>query len=341
MIKYSIIIPTCSAELISMNLKYIEKLKQPKNEYEVIVIQNNDDNTIEKIVYSYKNKIPNLKFLKEENKGLLYTRHTGIRESEGEILCYLDDDSFVDKNWLVEIEKTFKNPNVLFAGGNNLPMYESKPSKWLKFFWINTNYGSYMAELSLINFYNKKIEIPTWFVFGCNFIIKKETLLKYKGFHPDVVPKDKLRYQGDGETAVSLKLNNDGQVAYFNPKIKIHHYVPNSRMTIEYFKKRGFYHGISDSFSQIRQKHGFTYFSFKPNENITNVKISPFLKGYNYLIKPIFNKLNKKLDKNYQIYLNVKEEYQKSYKEGFDFHQNEVKNDPELLKWVLKDSYIE
>ena len=28
-----------------------------------------------------------------------------------------------------------------------------------------------------------------------------------------------------------------------------------------------------------------------------------------------------------------------SYKEGYQFHQNEVKNDPELLKWILKESY--
>lgn len=342
MIKYSIVIPTCSNELISMSLSYIEKLNKPKDNYEVIVIQNIDDKKIEEVVNSYNNKIPNLRFLKEENQGLVYCRHRGAKEAQGEIICYLDDDSFVDKNWLIEIEKTFLDSNVILAGGNNTPKYESTPPKWLKYFWNNTSYGKYMSELSLIEFNTGKQKVPTWFVFGCNFIIKKDAIFKYGGFNPDTIPIDKIKYRGDGETALSYKLNNEKLCAFFNPKIKIQHYVPNKRMTIEYLKKRGYCQGISDSFSKIRKEHGFKYYNLiDTNKYLKLKKPSFFIRKYNKIIKPLLDNFYKRIDsKNYKTFLYIKEEYKKAYEDGFLFHQTQVRNDIDLLKYVLQQNYM-
>lgn len=343
MIKYSIIIPTCSNELIKMNLSYIEKLdKPPLGKYEVIIIQNSNDENIEKTVETFKDKIPNLRFLKEENQGLVYCRHRGAKEAQGEIICYLDDDSFVDENWLCEIEETFLDKNVIIAGGNNLPKYEVRPPKWLKYFWVETQYGKYLDKLSLINFRNVEQKVPTWFVFGCNFIIRKDIIFKYGGFCPDTIPFNMIKYRGDGETTLSYKLNNNGHFALFNPKILIQHFVPSKRTTIEYFKKRGYCQGISDSFSKIRKDNGFEYYNIKPNPNIKSKKI-PFLKRkYLKIVEPVlfkFYKLIKK--KDYMEYLNIKSEYEKSYQEGYNYHQNEVKKDPELLKYVLRGNFLD
>jgi len=278
-----------------------------------------------------------------KKNGLMFARHRGAQEAQGELLCYLDDDSFVDKNWLIEIEKTFINKDVVLSGGNNLPLYESKPPKWLKYFWSNINYGKYMGYLSLINFHNKIMNLPAWYAFGCNFIIRKDIFLKMGGTNPDIVPKDKQRFQGDGETALSLKLNNKGLYLNFNPRIKIQHYVPSSRMTLEYFQKRSFFQGVCDSFSKIRKENGFNYYNFSFNNSLIKkenkkhfILIRIFIKIINKM-KHYMNKINK----NYIHYVYIRDEYKKSYQDGFNFHQNEVKNDPELLKWVLKENYLD
>ena len=336
MVKYSIIIPTCNKTLANECLKYLSVINKPKEEYEVIVVHNVSNENFDDVINSYIDKIPNLKYFHENKYGQLAGRHRGLKEAKGDILCYIDDDSFVDEKWLIEIEKTFCDNNVILAGGNNLPLYEVTPPKWLKYFWTETPYGKYMDKLSLIDFniYNHKL--PTWYVFGCNFIAKKDIILKYGGFNPDVVPKNEQKYQGDGETALSLKLNKAGYYVLFNPRILIHHFVPKNRMTLGYLKKRAFYQGVSDSFSEIRKENGFDYYHFEPNENIDIVRMQYFRKKYNKIFKPLINKL----DKNYQIYLYINEEYQKSYQEGFNFHRHEVKNDPELLKFVLKNDYL-
>ena len=354
MIKYSIIIPTCHKDLTKRCLDYLSRLNKPKEDYEVLVVHNVTKDDIKSVTDEFKNKIPNLKYFYEEMYGLMSSRHRGANEAQGEILCYLDDDSFVDKNWLLAIEETFNDSNVVLSGGNNVPLYESKPPSWLKYFWIKDKHGQWLGQLSLICFRRKKIKLPPWFAFGCNFIIKKDIFLKMGGTNPDVVPKEKQRFQGDGETALSLKLNQDGYVLHFNPKIKIHHYVPTERMTIEYFQKRAFYQGVCDSFSKIRKENGFICYDFTQSDINRHYNKTSFLKKLlNKFKSCFFDKVKRKINKinslihmninkiSYSIYLDINKICEKSCKEGFDFHQNEVKNDPELLKWVLKENYLD
>jgi glycosyltransferase involved in cell wall biosynthesis len=340
MIKYSIIIPTCHKDLTRQCLEYISRLNKPEYEYEVLVVHNVSPDNIKEVVNEFQDKIPNLRYIYEENYGQMNSRHRGAKEARGGILCFLDDDSFVDTNWLKAIETTFKNSSIALVGGNNLPFYEVSPPKWLKYFWTDTPYGKYMGELSLIQFKTKNMRIPAWFVFGCNFNIVKNVFFELGGTNPDVVPKDKQRFQGDGETALSFKLNNAGYVAYFNSAIKINHFVSKERMTIEYFKKRAFYQGVADSYSKIRKEHGFHYYHFALNQN-DKIKSNLLKRIYNRIANSRLKKIYNFLNIAYRASLEIKSEYAASYSEGFTFHQDEVKNDAELLKWVLKENYLD
>jgi cellulose synthase/poly-beta-1,6-N-acetylglucosamine synthase-like glycosyltransferase len=340
MIKYSIIIPTCNKNLTQRCLEYISRLNRPEDEFEVLVVHNVSEENIQETVDKFQDKIPNLRYIYEKNYGQMPSRHRGAREAHGENLCFLDDDSFVDKNWLIAIEKIFKEKNAVLAGGNNIPLYEISPPEWLRYFWNDTPYGKCMTELSLIWFNEKEMKLPAWFAFGCNFIIKKDIFFKYGGTNPDVVPKDKQRFQGDGETVLSLKLNKAGYVLHFDSEIRIYHFITKDRMSVEYFKKRAFYQGVCDSFSKIRSDHGFDYYRMDPNSNIDKLKFDIIRRVYNRIINIGLNRTVFNINKNYKISVQIKKDYAISYNEGFIFHQSEVKKDSELLKWVLQDTYL-
>lgn len=324
MIKYSIIIPTYNgSEKLDKCLSHISGLKKTVNDFEVLVIDNGSTDDTLKIAQSYKF----VKYIYDSTPGLHVGRHLGAKKSSGEILCYLDDDSFVTKEWLLGIEETFKNPEVILAGGNNLPLYEAKPPKWLEYFWQYNGYGKFMGQLSLIKLNNKEMRVPAWFVFGCNFIIRKSALYKYGGFNPDGMPKDFLHLRGDGETALSCKLNEAGIPAYFNPKITIKHLVPASRMTREYFEKRAFAQGISDSYSKIRNEY-YNYYNFDP-KNVDEFKVPYYKRKYRKIMM-------KHSPKEYHEMC----EYAKiAYDNGYNFHQNAYMNMPELKEWILKENY--
>lgn len=335
MLKYSIIIPTYNnSEKLKKCLAYIQHLKKPLEDFEVIVIDNGSTDETSKIVRRYDF----VKYFYDSTPGLHTGRHLGAKKALGQILCFIDDDSFVDKNWLIEIEKTFLKEEVVLAGGNNLPLYETNPPHWLKYFWIKTPYGKYMDKLSLINFKNKQMKVPAWFVFGCNFIIKKDILLELGGFNPDGMPQSLIKYRGDGETAISCKLNKKGLVAHFYPKIKIHHFVPKSRMTLEYLKRRAFNGGVSHSYSKIRKENGFNYFDFEPNINVDKVSLS-LLEKLHLKLSKCLNFLNN-FNPNYKYYQKIKEEIKEAEKQGFEYHQEETQKDEKLLSWVLQDNYF-
>lgn len=340
MIHYSLLIPTCRKDLIERCLAYIVKLNQPQKEYEVIVLHNATKDDIKSSVEAYSSKIPNLRYIYEEEDGLMASRHRGAREAKGEILCYLDDDSFVDKNYLLGIEETFSDPTIACANGPCLPLYETTPPKWLRYFWHSTPWGELMSELSLINFYHKKMYIPAWFVFGCNMCIRKSIFFELGGTTPDCMPPDKYYYTGDGETTLSVQLNAHKYITEYNPKIKIHHFVPKSRMTEAYFIKRAKYHALADSFTQYRVDNNICLpYDFIPQSTVSNNirlpffqrKWRKFLKKYYY--SALFNDAIQQANE-------LKEKYKQAHQEEFNLHQQAIKNSPELQKWILKKTYL-
>ena len=122
------------------------------------------------------------------------------------------------------------------------------------------------------------------------------TFLECGGFNPDIYPKEKWEFQGDAETGLSLKLNERGYVTHFNPEIKVEHVTPASRASVEYFKKRGFFQGISDNYSKIREQAGLMPFKYKANENVDKSFVKkPFLlkRKFDKIVLPIFRKMFK------------------------------------------------
>ena len=103
--KVSIITPTYnSAKTIQSNIDSIKA--QSFKDYQLIIIDNNStDGTIEIIK---KSKIPNIKFLIEEDLGIFDAINKGIRLSDHELISVLHSDDFYnDENVLQNIVETF------------------------------------------------------------------------------------------------------------------------------------------------------------------------------------------------------------------------------------------
>jgi len=65
-----------------------------------------------------------IRFLKGSHAGPAATRNRGVRSSSGRILCFLDDDSLPDENWLSEITRLFgDHPSPAIVSGKTLSYY--------------------------------------------------------------------------------------------------------------------------------------------------------------------------------------------------------------------------
>ena len=331
--KASIIIPTLNrADQLCRTMKSLVESDFDQSQYEIIVIDNgSEDNTrqiVEKFIKEYPKHI--IRYFYDDVPGLLTGRHRGAKEANSETLVFVDDDIHADKSWLSAIVETFERyPNVHLVGGKCLPLYESTPPSWINYFWNDLPQGGRMlCELSLCDYGNKgKIIDPTW-VFGLNFSIRKKTLYDLGGFHPDCVPIEYKKFQGDGETGLSLKMARKGYKAFYNPKALVYHEVPSSRMTLEYFDKRYFYQGICDSFTEVRYNHGFK------NESVTIEKIKK-------LLNLLYSIVRKRISPSRSEKEMLQNRFESMRGAGYSFHQEMARKSPTVLSWVIKENYFD
>lgn len=311
MIKLSVIIPTKNrAKILKKSLRSIVNQTLFSNEYEVIVIDNGSTDDTKKTVDSFNLDIENLIYIYDENPGLHIGRHRGLLASKSDILVYADDDIEALPTWLEGILESFLNKDVALVGGRNLPNFELDPPDWIVRMWEQGESKKILGYLSILDFGDKVQEVSPFYIFGCNFSIRKNILLEAGGFHPDGMPQNLIRYRGDGETYVSQYIRSKGYKVIYNPKASVYHFVSAGRMTKKYFIQRAYNQGISDSYTDIRDNRRRYFF-------IKNIKL--------WLKKYLFNK-DTAIDK--------------SFVEGYQYHQEQVREDPQLLAWVKRDSYI-
>ncbi len=269
----SIIIPTFNrACYLALAINSFVAQKFPAEKFEILIIDNGSTDNTKQVAETAISTNPShqIQYIYEPEPGLLSGRHRGAIEAKGDILIFVDDDIQADVNWLQAIESSFTAPSVQVVGGRNLPKYEVEPPEWLEWFWEKHPSGQSCSYLSLLDLGDQVCEIDANYVWGLNFSIRKKALFELRGFHPDCIPKHLQHFQGDGETGLTLRANQLGYKAIYQPKALVFHHVTKERMTYEYFAKRFFYEGVCKSYTELRQMNGkFKKISGKEKITIT------------------------------------------------------------------------
>src|SRR5712691_10295422 len=235
---FSIIVPTfnrCAA--LERTLNSLIKIDRQEENYEIVIVNNGSTDGTSGMVEGFRSQLQ-CRFLNEPLPGLLSARHRGAIESAGDICVFIDDDVRLDPEWLNALQDGFKDPSVILVGGPSRPLFEVDPAPWLKTFQSVEEAGTLCVPLSLFDGGDKVKEIDPIYIFGLNFAIRRETLFAQGGFHPDCLPGPLQRYQGDGETGLSMKIKRSGLKALYHPQASLDHEVPASRLTEAYFAHR-------------------------------------------------------------------------------------------------------
>jgi len=119
----SIVIPTYKRyDLLKQCLDSVLQQDYPLTEYEVIVVDDAQDDRVKALLDQLKEKHPNLQYLAQNHRGPAVARNLGIRFSSGEIIGFIDDDCLVDRDWVkLMVLAHLKNPIVAAVGGLTIP----------------------------------------------------------------------------------------------------------------------------------------------------------------------------------------------------------------------------
>jgi hypothetical protein len=176
--------------------------------------------------------------------------------------------------------------------------------------------------LSLLDNGPEITEISPTMIWGLCYAIRRETLTKLGGFHPDAYLWELRRYRGDGEAAPCRLAKQLKLRAMYQGKAAVYHQIPKWKMTIEYFERRAYLEGISNSYYSIRREG--------------NAPGKPTLRSRLGLLKAA-SKITL-LGRETSIEA-IQARINYAYRRGYAYHQSEVRRDPKLLAWVLREDY--
>lgn len=240
--KVSVVVCTFNREeYLGTCLKNLYQQSASRAEYEVLIVNNNSTDDTEKLALEFidQNKADNFKYFNEDRQGHSFSRNRGITESSGEIIAFIDDDAFVDENFVRNISSFFKShKDVSAIGGKIIPVFESKRPKWMSKYLMPLvsalDMGSQVAP-----FKGRKFPI------GANMSFRKQVFEKYGLFNVNLGRKG-AGLEGGDEKEVFLRMKKADEKIMYAPDVVVDHIIPQRRIDLHYIKGLGVGVGTSE-----------------------------------------------------------------------------------------------
>jgi len=199
---FSVVITTIGKRPIQKTIDSV--LNSSYTNFELIVV--NDGGKINLTEKGFR-------LINQKHKGLAAARNTGIKNSKGEIIAFIDDDAIAEKDWLKKIVSSFSCPEIGGVSGKTIEYFKNKTSE--NFLWTCNNYG-------LIKVNPKKIEKNDFIVVhGCNMAFSRKALEKVNFLD------ENFTFYFD-EIDLSARLYKAGFKIAVNPEAIVHHYIKSN-----------------------------------------------------------------------------------------------------------------
>jgi len=228
----SIIVCTFNREIyIEKTLDCLQNQSQKKEDYEVLIIDNNSTDNTASICRNFidRNHLQNFHYFLEKNQGHTFARNMGIQEAKGEYIAFLDDDAMVELDYCAEIIRYFEsNPGVMVIGGKITPVFEGNCPSWMSRYLWPLVAGLDLGD-KVIEFKHSKYPI------GANMAFRSIAFKNYGYFNTDLGRRGG-ELEGGDEKDMIYRLKLGGEKAYYVPSIHVRHIIPESRMRIPYIK---------------------------------------------------------------------------------------------------------
>lgn len=249
----SIIICTYNRDkYIYQTLEKIAQNNFPTNGYEIVLINNKSTDKTAAECDRFHQNYPSVDYhyFVESNQGLSYARNRGIIESTGDFLVFLDDDAFVDKDYLQNLLHYLEQyPDTKAFGGKIDPFYESGiPPKWMSkwsYSWVSAlNKGQKVCKFT-----------NTEYPIGANMGVKKSIVDKCGMFNVDLGRTGNNLMGGEEKDFFNRIKATGADILYF-PEIKVMHCIPEKRLTKDFIIRLANGIGMSE---RVRTKNISTF----------------------------------------------------------------------------------
>ena len=228
--------------LLKKALESCEAQTLPKNEFEIIIVDNSSDHDAAETFRENKKDVPNLNYVMEDKPGLSNARNVALSHARSPVICYLDDDAIAEPGWLNEIIKAFAayTDRAGVVGGTIRPIWSTGRPRWLP--------KELEGPYTVVDWGGRlRIAEPEEWFAGANVSFAVEPLQRIGGFDVSLGRgASKASLLSNEENAAINAIEDLGFVRVFAPAAAVDHLVEPGRLNHEWLRRRQAWQAISD-----------------------------------------------------------------------------------------------
>lgn len=221
-------------------LAVLPELQTPEGlRWEVLVVDNNSKDDTSQVVLAFaRDSTLNVRLVREARQGVGFARKRGIIESYGELIAFVDDDCWLEPDWLLNsIEFARNHPRAGAFGGRNALEWEMVPD------WLFVAYGESLARQ---DWGDEVFQLPAKgrrLLCGAGLVLRREAAIGAGYFHAGMLTGRHPKTLGAGEDIeVQMFIRRAGWEVWYVPLMRLRHWIPAGRMKFGYLRRlhRGF-----------------------------------------------------------------------------------------------------
>lgn len=200
-------------------------------DWEVVVVDNGSNDQTPAVAKEFAARFPDrFRYVLEEKRGKSNALNTGIRESRGDVLAFVDDDVTVKPDWLWNLTRALNDGCWAGTSGRTLLGEPFSPPRWMA---MSGPYRLDFVVTPLFDAGDQPCELDTP-PYGANMAYRKEMFEKYGDFRTDLGPRPGNEIRNE-DTEFGRRLLAAGERLGYEPTAVVYHPAPGNRVQKDYF----------------------------------------------------------------------------------------------------------
>ena len=251
----SIIVTSYTSDRLKDIFELLESINnQTYQNVETVVVVEGSKDLYERVLdYAKEKGILRIKIIfNYGERGASSARNLGIRNSESDILAFVDDDVVLFPDWAKEMIRTYEDESIIGVTGPALPLWEDESSKWLpkELYWI----------IGSTEWFDSTKVIETRNVWTMNSSFRRTAFDRGLLFRTNIGPLGgsmhgrKTDVSEDVEFSLRVR-EETGKRIVFNPAAKVYHRANKDRLKWDVVAQWCYWTGFSKRKLELLYAH--------------------------------------------------------------------------------------
>jgi glycosyltransferase involved in cell wall biosynthesis len=260
----TVAIPTYNrAAFLRQTLAGLAAQDFPRDQFEVLVIDNNSRDETRAVVAEFASATPAPRYVLETQQGLDHARNRAIAEARGAVLLLGDDDILMQPDWVVQLARPLladaTTRRIGAVGGEVIPVFPDGLPDWVREWHAPLAFRSDLGPIPARH-------SPM----GANLAFPRWVFDQLGPFHT-ALDRAAGNYFSGGDSEMVRRVRAAGLEVWFAPGAAVRHQMPASRTTFRYAARHAFDSARSRVIDRAGQPGAAGYFAGRLPANAAKV----------------------------------------------------------------------